>query len=125
MGEPVKGTYRRFIPSRFLAADDLPPDQEFDLTITGATLEEVEDPASRGKKLVSLHFRETEKLLALNKTNARAIARITGTPVVEQWAGHKIRLRREMVRAFGEEVPAVRVVVPGRKRSGARGGSHG
>ncbi len=114
----VAGSYRKFIPGRFLAADDLPPGREVTLTITGASLEVIDDPAQRGKQLLSLHFEETPKLLGLNKTNAAAIARLTGTPEVEKWTGHKITIHREDVKAFGQTVPAVRVVVPGGQRQG-------
>ena len=120
--QSLSGTYRKYIPGRFLAADDLPPGREVTLTIAGASLETIEDPAQRGKQLLALHFEETEKLLGLNKTNAAAIARLTGTPEVEKWAGHKVTIHREEVQAFGQKVPAVRVVVPRGKRSG---GGHG
>lgn len=50
-----------------------------------------------------------EKPLILNKTNCKAITKLLHTPYIEEWAGHKIILAVQMVRAFGEDVEAVRV----------------
>ena len=50
-----------------------------------------------------------EKPLILNKTNCKAISRLLKTPYIEEWDGHKIVLAVQTVKAFGEEVEAVRV----------------
>ena len=109
----LSGVYPKYIEGRFLNADCLPPEKSVTLTITSASIEVSEDPQSKGKQLLSLHFKETDRLLGLNKTNARRIAQIAGTPEVEKWEGLQITLHREMVKAFGKTVPAVRVVLPG------------
>ena len=44
-----------------------------------------------------------------NKTNAKAIAKATGSPFIEDWKGKQIALYIASVRAFGETVDGLRV----------------
>lgn len=49
------------------------------------------------------------KPMVLNKTNCKTIQKLTGTPFIEAWAGHRIEIKVEKVKAFGEVVDALRV----------------
>ncbi len=117
LGDRVTGSYRTaFDPndknrSKHLAADDFNSNgQPVSLTITFGTYEEVISPGNRKKKMAVIHFKETEKGLALNATNARAIQDILGTNQIAQWEGSKISLFRTTINAFGRQnVPCVRV----------------
>ena len=55
-----------------------------------------------------LRFEETEKTLALNKTNAKTIAKVLG-PENENWPGGRISLYRTEVTFGDETVFGVRV----------------
>lgn len=55
------------------------------------------------------HFEEDLKPMILNKTNAEMIAKVWGTPYIEDWAGRKIILKVKKISAFGDMVDAVRV----------------
>ena len=46
---------------------------------------------------------------SMNKTNCKAISKLLKTPYIEEWAGARIALCVQMVKAFGEDVEAVRV----------------
>lgn len=50
-----------------------------------------------------------QKPMVCNKTNAKTIAIVCGSPYLEDWPGNSIQLYVEQVRAFGETVPALRV----------------
>lgn len=50
-----------------------------------------------------------EKPLILNKTNCKAIEKLLKTPYLEEWAGRQIVLAVQRIKAFGEDVDAVRV----------------
>ena len=56
------------------------------------------------------HFQEPGlKPMILNATNCKAISKLYGTAYIEEWAGKRIILRVQQVKAFGEVVDAVRV----------------
>ena len=50
-----------------------------------------------------------QKPFILNKTNAKTIATILGTPYIEDWIGKQIQLYVAKVKAFGQTVDALRV----------------
>ena len=54
-------------------------------------------------------FLETEKLMAVNKTNARTISKVVGSKLMELWPGTKIVLHMRVVNAFGADHETVRV----------------
>lgn len=109
-GERVHGNWRNQFGFRFMSSEDLEEGQTVTLTISGCTKEEAVNPKNKETKtLVALHFEETERLLALNVTNAKAIQHLIGTPKVDRWAGAQITVYRDTVKAFGETVPCLRV----------------
>ena len=56
------------------------------------------------------HFAEKDlKPLILNATNCKAITKLYKSPFIEDWAGKKIVMRVQAVKAFGEIVDAVRI----------------
>lgn len=85
------------------------PGERKTVTIAGVRRETVNGPDGKREECTIVSFREPEKPLILNATNGKMISRVTGTPYVEQWAGHRIVLAVEKVKAFGELVDAVRV----------------
>jgi hypothetical protein len=52
---------------------------------------------------------EQVKPMILNNTNAKTISKVHQTPYMEQWTGKKIQIYARRVRAFGEDVDALRV----------------
>lgn len=52
---------------------------------------------------------ENQKPLILNKTNCKTIEKLVGSPYIEDWAGKKITLYAEKVKAFGDVVEALRI----------------
>lgn len=120
IGDRVTGSYRTAQdpddPNRsiHLAADDFDTNgTPVTLTITYAQYEMVTSPGNRKKKMAVLHFKECEKGLALNVTNATLISDMLGTNQISQWESFQIALYRTTVKAFGKShVPCVRVTQP-------------
>jgi hypothetical protein len=52
---------------------------------------------------------ENCKPMILNATNNKTIAKLFKTPYIEQWAGRKIQIYTEKVKAFGEVWDALRI----------------
>lgn len=84
------------------------PGEEKIVTIEHVAQESVTGQDGRMDQCIVAHLVE-EKPLILNKTNCKAISKLLGTPYIEDWAGHRIVLAVQKVKAFGEEVDAVRV----------------
>jgi hypothetical protein len=84
--------WKKFFSYKFIAAEEL-DGKEITLTIIGVTTDEVYSPTARAKeKKAALKFKETDKMVILNATNARKITEILGSPQVETWTGKRITL---------------------------------
>ena len=81
-----------------------------DLIIEIETMKTETVTNSEGKKEECLiAVLKDQKPFIVNKTNAKAIAKVTGSNYLEDWAGAKIQLFVTKVKAFGEVVDALRV----------------
>ena len=52
---------------------------------------------------------KNEKPFILNNTNCKTLTRIYGTPYIEQWYGKSIIIYAAKIKAFGEEMEALRI----------------
>lgn len=96
-------------PSKYLKAGDLPEDTAQVVTIEKVQIEEI--GREKQRKPV-IHFEELDKAFVCNKTNAKSIARITGTEEFEDWTGTKVALYRTEVEFQGDIVESIRVKAP-------------
>ena len=103
-----KTHWKKLTNPNYLGAYAFQPGEEKTVTIREVKREVVQNQQGKEECTVA-HFVENEKPLILNKTNADAIAKVWGTPYIEDWAGHKIILKVKKVSAFGDMVDAVRV----------------
>jgi hypothetical protein len=95
-------------PSRYLKAADF-EGKPVALTIAEVFRDKVQMAnGSKAEKYI-VRFRETDKELILNKTNAKAVAKALGEPKAVNWAGERITLKPTTCEAFGEMVPCIRV----------------
>lgn len=101
--------WKKLMNPDYLGGYALQPGQELIATIKTVGNEEV--TGSDGKKEICsvIHFVEAVKPMILNATNNKTIAKLFKTPYIEQWAGRKIQIYTEKVRAFGETWDALRV----------------
>jgi hypothetical protein len=92
--------------SKYLKVSDLPEDSALPVTIRKVAVEEI--GMERDRKPV-IYFQDLEKSLVLNKTNAKTIAKLTGSGEMDDWVGTTIYLYRAEVEFQGETVEAIRV----------------
>lgn len=78
------------------------------VTITKVTKEMVHDGKGGQSECCTVHFNECKPMVA-NSTNLKRIAKLLGSPFVEDWTNKRITLTTEKVKAFGEIHDAVRV----------------
>lgn len=94
----------------FLGAYALQPGEEPVLTIKEVTRKLVPDTNGKKEECTVVYFKESTKPMVLNVTNSKAIAKVAGSPYIEDWVGKKIKLYVDKVKAFGEDgVEALRV----------------
>ena len=100
--------------TNYLGCWDLLDGEEYKaivLTISAVKQEKVLNLETNAKTdEIVLHFAEKQyKPMILNTTNKQAIEKATGTPFIEQWAGNKIKINVEKVKAFGDMHDALRI----------------
>lgn len=87
----------------------LQPNEELILTIKSGGMEEIVNADGKKETELVIHFTEDYKPMIVNSTNAKTISKVLKTPYVEQWVGNKIQIYARRIRAFGEDVDALRV----------------
>lgn len=107
----TKTHYKKLQHPDYLGAYALEPNQELIATIKEVKNEIV--TGSDGKKeecIVAFfsHPKDTKPMI-LNSTNCKTIAKVHGTPYIEDWQGKRIQLYATPVKAFGETVEALRI----------------
>lgn len=109
MGE--KTHWKKLDNPDYLGAYAFQPGQEMVLEIAKVGQETVFNPTT-GKKEDCTVARFTDnkvKPMILNVTNCKQIAKLYGTPYIEDWNGCRITVYIAKVKAFGEEVDALRI----------------
>jgi hypothetical protein len=89
--------FRKFYDAKYVGSWDL-PDKDTVVTITKVVGEELTSVGGRTNKKPVLYMKGTEKGLALNKTNSKAIAGMYGVQI-EDWIGKRISLYKSTTRA--------------------------
>ena len=81
--------WKKLINPDFLGAYSLDPGKDIVLTIGQVKKEIVTGAGGKKEECIVCHWQENEKPMILNVTNCKTIAKQTGTPYIERWAGHK------------------------------------
>ena len=100
--------WKKLTSPNYLGSYAFDPGEEKIVTIEYVAQEEVIGADGRTSSCIVAHLVD-EKPLVLNKTNCKAISKLVGSPYIEDWAGHRITLTVQKVKAFGEDTDAVRV----------------
>jgi hypothetical protein len=103
-----KTHWKKLTNTNYLGSYALQPGKDLVVTITNVKKEMVKDATGSDSECLIVHL-QNQKPLICNKTNAKAIAKATGSPFIEDWSGKQIALYIASVRAFGETVDGLRV----------------
>jgi len=101
--------WKKLYNPEFLGAYSLEPGKDLVVTIKSVTSEKVTGADGKKEECMVMRFVEPQKPMILNATNAKAIQKLYKTPLIEEWAGKKIQLFVDKVKAFGEVVEALRI----------------
>lgn len=106
----TKTHWKKLTNPDYLGSYAFQPGEEKTVTIKEVKRELVYNPSGAGKEECTVaYFEEDLKPLILNVTNCKTIAKVWGTPYIQDWSGRRIILKVKKVSAFGEMVDAVRV----------------
>lgn len=94
----------------YIGAYVLSPGEELIATFKSVGMESVAGVSGKKEECMVARFVESNiKPMILNATNCKTIAKMYGTPYVEQWSGRKIQIYATEVQAFGDTVEALRI----------------
>lgn len=106
--ETTKTHWKKLTNTTYLGSWDFEANEERTLTIRAVTNETVKDQNGKDDEVVLMVFDDSKPMI-LNKTNLKAVEKSTGTPIIEEWVGKSVTLYTTRIRAFGEEVDALRI----------------
>lgn len=104
-----KTHWKKLVNPDYLGAYSIEDGQDLILTIAKVENKMVVGADGKKEECMVCSFTDSPKPMILNSTNAKMIAKLLKTPYIEDWAGHKIQIGVESVKAFGEVVEALRV----------------
>ena len=106
----MNGHWKKQFNYDYLGSYSLDGKKEVVVTIFGVGTAKVTGQAGRKEDCFVVHFNEFDKPMILNRTNAKAIEKVAGSGLVEEWVGVGVTLYVEKgVKAFGDVVDALRI----------------
>lgn len=101
--------WKKLVNPDFIGAYVLEPGKDLILTIKTASVEKFKGQDGKEQEGIILRFVEDSKPMILNRTNAKTVTKIHKTPYIEQWSGKQIQVYARQIRAFGEDMEALRI----------------
>ena len=105
-------------------AGDMIGQSTITLTIANVTMENMNSGKGGAQSKPCLRFKERDKLMVLNKTNAKTLAAILG-PETDNWKGARVTIAAPIIDAFGKSARSLRVTdvqppaqIPAKPRTG-------
>tara|TARA_B100001093_G_scaffold49800_1_gene42326 strand:- start:5370 stop:5864 length:495 start_codon:yes stop_codon:yes gene_type:complete len=106
----MKGHWKKQFNYEYLGSYSLDGKKEILVTVNKLAQEKVTGQQGRKEDCFVVYFNEFDKGMILNRTNARAIEKVAGSGLVEDWKGTQVTLYVEKgVKAFGDVVDALRI----------------
>ena len=102
--------WKKLVNPDYIGAYALPKGQDITLTIAKVVREMVTGTGGKKEECTVIHWVEKGvKPFILNKTNAKIIQKIYGTPYIEEWEKKRITLYAATTRLGGEDVECLRI----------------
>lgn len=94
----------------YLGAHDLEPGKDTIATIRTTSREMVTGNSGKKEECFVCQFEEIKKPMVLNRTNCKAISKVSGSQYIEDWQGTKVSIYIQVgVQAFGTTTDALRI----------------
>tara|TARA_R110002020_G_scaffold101665_3_gene239325 strand:- start:5179 stop:5667 length:489 start_codon:yes stop_codon:yes gene_type:complete len=106
----MKGHWKKQFNYDYLGSYSLDGKREMVATVSELGTEKVVGQSGRKEDCFVVRFKEFNKPMILNRTNSKAIEKVSGSGMVEDWVGTQVTLYVEKgVKAFGDVVDALRI----------------
>ena len=106
----MQGHWKKQFNYDYLGSYSLDGKKEVVVTIKKLDTDKVVGQQGRKEDCFVVYFNEFDKPMILNRTNAKAIEKVVGSGLVQDWMGTQVTLYVEKgVKAFGEVVDALRI----------------
>ena len=100
--------WKKLTNPNYIGAYSLQPGEERIVTITKVVRENVKGIDGKSEECTVAHL-QGEKPMILNATNCKTLTKIYQTPYIEQWSGKSVIIYAAKIKAFGEEIEALRI----------------
>ena len=105
-----KTHWKQLVNLDYIGAYALPDGKDLTLTIDHVVRENVTGNNGKREQCMVSYFKERDyKPMILNRTNAKSITALCGSPYIEDWAGHRITLYATTTRLGGDVVECLRI----------------
>lgn len=101
--------WKKYDNPDYLGAYALNPGEELILTIKSISHQIVKGEGGKEDQCRVAYFMEQCKPMILNATNCKTIAKLYGTPYVEEWEGKRIQVYATTTKLAGEQVECLRI----------------
>jgi len=106
----MNGHWKKQFNYEYLGSYSLEGKREIVVSIKGVGSAKVTGQNGRKEDCFVVYFNEMDKPMILNRTNAKAIEKVAGSGLVEDWVTVRVTLYVEKgVKAFGDIVDALRI----------------
>lgn len=106
----MNGHWKKQFNYDYLGSYSLDGKREVVVTVKGVGTAKVTGQSGRKEDCFVVYFTEMDKPMILNRTNAKAIEKVSESGMVEDWVGTRVVLYVEKgVKAFGDVVDALRI----------------
>tara|TARA_R110001599_G_scaffold256246_2_gene456408 strand:+ start:1383 stop:1862 length:480 start_codon:yes stop_codon:yes gene_type:complete len=106
----MNGHWKKQFNYDYLGSYSLDGKKEVVVTIDKLSQDKVTGQQGRKEDCFVVFYKEFDKPMILNRTNAKAIEKVAGSGLIEDWKGNQVTLYVESgVKAFGEVVDALRI----------------
>ena len=99
-----KTDYRELMDKTYLGAWDVPLSGDLVLTIKSVSKETVVGEGGKEDECMVIKYEDAEKPMICNATNAKMIAKLTGSTYIEDWTGVRIALYAKKGIPVGKEI---------------------
>ena len=104
-----KTHWKKMVNLDYLGTYSLEDGKDMTLTIASVAQEMVASNNGRKEQCMVARFKENVKPMILNRTNAKTITKVTGSPYIEDWAGHRITIYADTTRFGGDILECLRI----------------
>lgn len=105
-----KTHWKQMVNLDYIGAYALTDGKDLTLTIDHVVRENVTGNNGKKEQCMVLYFKERDyKPMILNRTNAKSITTLVGSPYIEDWTGHRVTLYATTTRLGGDVVECLRI----------------